>query len=469
MKTKTPTAKAAHPGKTYRYVLQPVTDPDKRVFLDSTTRYHVEDILIHPDTRNNRGSPHIVREIRQYHSPLERATNAVYKTGRIIRNTVVGTGLALVVTGMAGVLYYATQPSSKNLSSHVDSIIAPIEFIETIQPTVFTKPTLEEAVENAKTLHQEVLEDLQMNHGNAQVQPGTYYGIQVLATSGKNDGPSALMSASLENLGIPVVKEKKGKYYTFIAGRFNSKEEAETFQESLHGRFAGSHVTTYDGKSAQNIDMTNVGRLLLEGYNGKSGFAGMLSDIYDMPVNMILAVARTESGYDTDAHSHAGAIGLMQVMPATASDIQKEFPLVQDITDPVDNILAGVFYLDGLVQEYNSDENTDDEALAWALCAYNGGKTTVSKVRAGKRSFAQETKYYPLLVAGHETAADMGLNWGEYEVVRPGDTLGQIAKRASATSGYLKDVNELWNPGFDANKLQVGEVIALTYKKVDMQ
>jgi soluble lytic murein transglycosylase-like protein len=89
---------------------------------------------------------------------------------------------------------------------------------------------------------------------------------------------------------------------------------------------------------------------------------------YDLEPSFIKAVIHVESAFDRYALSHAGAMGLMQLMPATASSYQ----LKQDHFNPNRNIEAGVQHIKDLMQRYNSDKTL-------SLAAYNAGEGAVSK------------------------------------------------------------------------------------------
>lgn len=82
--------------------------------------------------------------------------------------------------------------------------------------------------------------------------------------------------------------------------------------------------------------------------------------------DLVNAVIKTESNYDTEAVSRAGAQGLMQLMPLTAQSLG-----VNDPFDPEQNIAGGTKYLRNLINRYNSVE--------LGLAAYNAGPNTVNK------------------------------------------------------------------------------------------
>lgn len=87
---------------------------------------------------------------------------------------------------------------------------------------------------------------------------------------------------------------------------------------------------------------------------------------YDLPPEFIRSVIATESGYQANAVSPKGAVGLMQLMPATAKAYGA------DARDPAQNLEAGARHLRDLLVQYDGDS-------ARALAAYNAGAGAVSK------------------------------------------------------------------------------------------
>ncbi len=106
--------------------------------------------------------------------------------------------------------------------------------------------------------------------------------------------------------------------------------------------------------------------------------------------NLVRGVIHTESKFRPKARSQAGAVGLMQLMPATAvwlADRLHEPTLALDLTHAPSNIRLGVSYLAYLLQKY---------PLRDALAAYNAGEGNLLKWRAeGRESYGfAETRSY---------------------------------------------------------------------------
>jgi soluble lytic murein transglycosylase-like protein len=96
--------------------------------------------------------------------------------------------------------------------------------------------------------------------------------------------------------------------------------------------------------------------------------ADAAADKYGLPRQLVRSVIRIESGFQPNAISPKGAIGLMQLMPGTAQS------LGADPRDPVQNVDAGARYLRQLLEKY-------DGYLWHALAAYNAGPGAVEKYK----------------------------------------------------------------------------------------
>jgi soluble lytic murein transglycosylase-like protein len=97
----------------------------------------------------------------------------------------------------------------------------------------------------------------------------------------------------------------------------------------------------------------------------------------NLPVALLVSVARVESNLDNRARSAAGARGLLQVMPPTAAELRL------DPDRPASNVLAGARYLKRMLGQFDSAD--------LALAAYNAGPGAVT--RAGGAPGAETLTY----------------------------------------------------------------------------
>lgn len=127
--------------------------------------------------------------------------------------------------------------------------------------------------------------------------------------------------------------------------------------------------------------------LLGEASSGLDAIFSTMSRRYGVPENLLKAVAKAESNFDKDAVSSCGAMGIMQLMPSTASSLG-----VRDAFDPEQNIMGGAKLLSQLLSQYGGDTKL-------ALAAYNAGSGNVEKY-GGVPPFA-ETQNYVNRVMGY--------------------------------------------------------------------
>jgi soluble lytic murein transglycosylase-like protein len=103
---------------------------------------------------------------------------------------------------------------------------------------------------------------------------------------------------------------------------------------------------------------------------GTGQYAGLIQTYaakHGLAPNLVRAVIQTESGGNAHAVSPAGAMGLMQLMPANVQEAG-----ISNAFDPEQNIAAGTQQLSGLLKEYGGD-------LDMALAGYNAGPGNVRK------------------------------------------------------------------------------------------
>jgi soluble lytic murein transglycosylase-like protein len=102
--------------------------------------------------------------------------------------------------------------------------------------------------------------------------------------------------------------------------------------------------------------------------------------LYRIPVPLARAVMAAESNFDPAAVSHAGAMGLMQLMPATAAEM-----FVENAFDPKQNIHGGIRYLRVLANMFDGD-------MVRMVAAYNAGPAAVRRAN-GIPDIAETQEY----------------------------------------------------------------------------
>ena len=93
---------------------------------------------------------------------------------------------------------------------------------------------------------------------------------------------------------------------------------------------------------------------------------------HDISPPWAFAIARRESSFMPDAHSGAGARGVMQIMPATARHVAKRPVSIRKLNNPEQNIALGTKYLKQLLDKHNQNQ-------ILATAAYNAGSSRINK------------------------------------------------------------------------------------------
>lgn len=147
------------------------------------------------------------------------------------------------------------------------------------------------------------------------------------------------------------------------------------------------------GKAVQGPRLSHLQEIAVR--HGKEILAATIGT--EVSPALVLAVISTESAGRADAVSRAGAVGLMQLIPATAVRFS-----VDDSTDPAANIRGGVAYLDWLMKEFDRDP-------LMVIAAYNAGENAVKR-NGGVPPYAETRDYVPKVLAAWQVARGLCLN-----------------------------------------------------------
>jgi soluble lytic murein transglycosylase-like protein len=121
-----------------------------------------------------------------------------------------------------------------------------------------------------------------------------------------------------------------------------------------------------------------------------AAFVTEASQRFAVPEHWIRSLMRVESDEKSRARSRKGAMGLMQIMPQTWTELRAHYDLGTDPYDPRDNILAGAAYIRELHDRYGAPG---------FLAAYNAGPGRYENHLATGRSLPSETEDYVATLA----------------------------------------------------------------------
>ena len=199
-----------------------------------------------------------------------------------------------------------------------------------------------------------------------------------------SDAAQSSIAKSVEEKGhIAVLKEKLQATAPMVALKEKLDEIAPI--ETLKGKIEQiAPIETLKEKIIHNKPK-NVDEII-----------SSVSKKYNVDENFIRAIIKQESGFNPNATSKKGAMGLMQLMPKTAKGLG-----VADAYNPTQNVDGGVRYIKSLMDKYDGD-------MKVALAAYNAGPTAVNRY-GGIPPYKETQNYVNKVMAIYEKSNEVNL------------------------------------------------------------
>ena len=165
----------------------------------------------------------------------------------------------------------------------------------------------------------------------------------------------------VKTIATPVYKKTQQKPQPTVAGAIEYKGSGWKLITPSGGRLTAAMLAGIGAGKGKPFSINSAKRQLY------SGIVARAAAQQNLDPHLVHAVISAESAYNPRAKSHAGAMGLMQLMPATAARFG-----VSNAYDPVANVRGGTRYLRWLLNYFKGNVNL-------ALAGYNAGEGAVVK------------------------------------------------------------------------------------------
>jgi soluble lytic murein transglycosylase-like protein len=217
------------------------------------------------------------------------------------------------------------------------------------------------------------------------------------------DGPAPKHAA-------PAAQPKRSSlvYWSSKENRWKPVPSAGTASMQA-ARSAAAEVTQYFGHESTQSANARIVSANSRGHQASKeeidASIVMAAARHNVDPNLVRAVVKVESNFNSNAVSNKGAIGLMQLMPKTARELKVKNPF-----DPDQNVDAGVRHLKYLLESYNGDVNL-------TLAAYNAGEGAVRR-SAGVPHYSETQNYVRRITNLYYGGFDLSPSGAAHDPVR---------------------------------------------------
>ncbi len=218
-----------------------------------------------------------------------------------------------------------------------------------------------------------------------------------------DDGPARPRQAQ-----APQPKRSTLVYWSSNDNRWKPVPGANTASMQA-ARSAAAEITHYFGRESAQSANARIVAANSRGHQASQDEIDqaivMAAARHNVDANLVRAVVKVESNFNSNAVSRKGAMGLMQLMPSTARSLNVRNPF-----DAEQNVDAGVRHLKHLLENYNGDVNL-------TLAAYNAGSGAVAR-SAGVPRYAETQNYVRRITTLYYGGLDIAPSGGSRDPVK---------------------------------------------------